>query len=85
VKTLTVIQIITKDGRRIKLMFPPEDNVTEKVYKIIKSYVFPKEDKEVFAFSHKMPNPKIEGWEIFIDLLEYERMELSFNRKVIKH
>jgi len=85
VNTLMVIQIITKDGRKIKLMFPPEDNATEKAYKIIEAYVFPKEDKEVFAFSYKMPNPKIEGWEIFIDLVEYERMELNFSTKVIKH
>jgi hypothetical protein len=77
------IQIITKDGRKIKLMFPSEDNAAESVYKIIESYAFPKEDKQVFAFSHKMPNPKIEGWEVFIDLVEYERMGLDFNTKVI--
>lgn len=34
----------------------------------------------VFAFSHKMEEPSIEGWEVFIDILEYERMGLELHK-----
>lgn len=64
-------------------MFTTEDNVVETAFKIIDSHAFPKDDKQVFAFSHRMPNPAVEGWEVFIDLVEYERMGLSLQPEVL--
>lgn len=79
-----VVEVSTKDARVLKFYFPLEDKEEsgERTLKVMESFAFPDEDKQVFAFSHKMANMEIDGWTIFIDLNEYDRMGIDYQNEV---
>jgi len=76
--------LTAKDLRVLKFYLPSEDRdeSAEKIFKVIDTFAFPEEDKHIFAFSHKITNLEIDGWTVFIDLNEYDRMGIDYQHKV---
>ena len=83
-QTLDIIELFTKDARRLRFSLPTElkESSLDKVFTVIESFAFPEEDRHVFAFIHKMSNRGVEGWTVFADLDEYSRMGIDYQKKV---
>jgi myotubularin-related protein 6/7/8 len=81
--TSACVQISTKDGRTLKLLFSTEDKQVpfEEIVKRIEKMAFPRDSKELFAFHHKWPNRDVEGWNLFADIDEYAQMGLLYEGK----
>jgi len=75
------LNIISKDARRLKICFETEE-IASRILLTLSAYVYPEKMADVFAFSHKMTIREIEGWNIFIDVEEYERMGINFSKDV---
>ena len=91
-----IISITTKDGRSFKFFLPyatkDKDKAAETIYKVIDTFAFPEDDKHVFAFSHlpkgndeEHNSNEVEGWTVFTDLSDYERMGIDHENKVVSY
>ena len=69
-----VLTITTKDFRKIKLMFIPEDGSCDMVETIIKSYIFPGVVSYVFAFSYEQQYFSENGWKLYNPRGEFNRL-----------
>ena len=77
------LDITTKDGRefRILLMNSDKKNFGNMIYERIKKISFFAIQKHSFAFSYKRKFP-INGWKVYNDDKEWERMGIVFGSKV---
>ena len=77
------IEISTKDMRNYKFSFLPEfPHNPSDIYMQMCKYIFPTHLENVFAFNHKHSDIyKFEGWNLYNDLKEYERMGLDFDNE----
>lgn len=69
-----VLTIITKDFRKLKFMFIPNDGSCDMVETIIKSYIFPGVVSYVFAFSYEQQFFSENGWKLYNPRSEFNRL-----------
>ncbi len=68
----------------MRFLFPVDDKdkVCNHTFSVVEAYAFPPADRDVFAFCHKLTDREVEGWNVFADVNEYDRMGFDCVAKV---
>lgn len=77
------IDIVAKDGREFRFLFLANDkrNLSEIIHERIRKFALCEDVGEYFAFGYKREFA-VDGWEVYEDAREWERMGIDFDAKV---